>query len=284
MDAFKRHLPDGPLPALRLQRRPDAPPALAGNLVEGDRGVDDQRRLGRDTLEQVRQVSRSVAPMETDRAVLQFGCGIHQLSVAFHMLGPDQRTQPDQFVRVGEVDRVHVDSVPARDRDLRWRRRHCAGSPQVGFQYDPRPVPSPAQDLASGSQIPAGVAVEVQVQTGAGADIDQRQRRSGLAVDQAEHWQQAGAAPHDLGLGAAVGDQLCDPLAVFEAEGPESREGRLSGRLRVREDRVVRGQRVLDSLQQQVLHRPEQHVRRRLTLLPARRQGQQLVVSRHARG
>ena len=89
--------------------------------------------------------------MKTDRADLQLGGGVHQLGVALHVLGPDQRTQPEQLVRVGEVDRVQVDAVTAGYRDVDWRHWRRAGAPQIGFQFDPRPAPSPAQDLASAS-------------------------------------------------------------------------------------------------------------------------------------
>ena len=41
---------------------------------------------------------------------------------------------------------------------------------------------------------------------------------------------------------------------------------------------------MLHPLQKQVLHSRKQHVRRWLTLLPLRRQGQQFAVSRHAGG
>ena len=120
MDALKCHLPDRAASAALRQRLCDAPPTATGNLVEGDRRVDDQRPFGRNALQQAPQIPRCVPAMETDRAVLQLGRGVYQLAVALHVLGPDQSPQPEQFVPVGEID---------------WRSGRSSGS---GRRWRPR--------------------------------------------------------------------------------------------------------------------------------------------------
>ena len=89
---------------------------------------------------------------------------------------------------------------------------------------------------------------------------------------------QAGAAAYHVGLGAAGANQFDDAFAVLQAEFAEVGEGGCQRTRFAGNDRVVRGEGMVDAGEQQVLHGGEEHVGRRLMGPRMRGDLEQVVV------
>ena len=105
------------------------------------------------------------------------------------------------------------------------------------------------------------VAIEVEIQPGARADFEQRQRPStGAPRRQRKCGEEISAAPYFVGLGAASGDEAGELVVVPAAELAKGRVRVVGRKGRRRDAGVVAAEGVIDSFEQQVMHRGEQQV------------------------
>ena len=238
--------------------------------VGGHPGVeDDQRSPFRDRRRHGREVCHHVAALESRRVrrgahVGQRGA---QAAETHRIVGPLARKQPEGCV-VGEgIDRCQIEAHPVchrRKPDLGEERQVVASR---AFESHRRARRARGQHVVPDSgPVRVRVVVEEQVESRRSAEVEQGERLlpPGKRGDMAQSGQEAGAAPHLVGLGRAGGDQLHQFGAMGLAEVREvGRDvgGRcgIDGSVPHRGHRVVvRRQRVLHAREQQEVHRSQQ--------------------------
>ena len=196
--------------------------------------------------------------------------GVHQPLVALDMLRPDKRPQPQQSLRVERVDRVEVHSDAPADRDVPLERRQ---PPAVEFSLELHDCTciAPAEDFVAGARVTDAVPVEVQVEARACPEVDQVQRTPvRLPGDHRERRDEARASAYDVRLRAPRAHQFGNLAGMRAAEIAEVRRSRRHRSGLAGHDRIVCGEWMRSTPQQQVLHSAEQHVRRRLMRLRVR--------------